>query len=92
MICIIGAFFLANIGRQALQLIIQYASKRFSWSFARASLLTTLKGIINLMVLLVLLFRISLLPSKHMSAAKKPMYCPIEDLDPCAGNHPYGYC
>jgi hypothetical protein len=71
--CILGAFLLASIGRQALQLIIQYASKRFSWSIARASSLITFKGIINLVVLLVLLPRISLLLSKCMSAATKDL-------------------
>ncbi|KAJ5160144.1 uncharacterized protein N7482_007148 [Penicillium canariense] len=49
------AFLLASIGRQALQLMVQYASNRFSWSIARASSLITLKGIINLVLLLIIL-------------------------------------
>ncbi|OGE54468.1 hypothetical protein PENARI_c006G08958 [Penicillium arizonense] len=53
--CTVGAFLLASIGRQALQLIVQYASNRFSWSIARASSLITLKGIINLVTLLFIL-------------------------------------
>ncbi|KAJ5158044.1 Major facilitator superfamily domain general substrate transporter, partial [Penicillium coprophilum] len=71
--CTVGAFLLASIGRQALQLIVQYASNRFSWSIARASSLITLKGIINLLTLLFILPWVSNWLNKHLllsSAAK----------------------
>ncbi|KAJ5826597.1 Major facilitator superfamily domain general substrate transporter [Penicillium robsamsonii] len=71
--CTVGAFLLASIGRQALQLIVQYASNRFSWSIARASSLITLKGIINLVTLLFILPWLSNWLNQHLllsSAAK----------------------
>ncbi|RAK98755.1 MFS general substrate transporter [Aspergillus ibericus CBS 121593] len=59
LICIVSSFLLASIGRQALQLTIQYASNRFSWSIAGASYLITVKGLINLLTLLILLPKLS---------------------------------
>lgn len=64
---IVLTFLLASISRQAMQLIIPYASKRFSWSIARASFLITLKGIINLVTLLLILPRLSTWLSRQMS-------------------------
>ncbi|KAJ5382218.1 Major facilitator superfamily domain general substrate transporter [Penicillium concentricum] len=64
--CTVGAFLLASIGRQALQLIVQYASNRFSWSIARASSLITLKGIINLATLLFILPWLSNWLNQHL--------------------------
>ncbi|KAJ5188096.1 Major facilitator superfamily domain general substrate transporter [Penicillium cf. griseofulvum] len=62
----VGAFLLASIGRQALQLIVQYASNRFSWSIARASSLIALKGVINLVTLLFILPWLSNWLSTHL--------------------------
>ncbi|GKZ22856.1 hypothetical protein AbraIFM66951_004980 [Aspergillus brasiliensis] len=67
LICIVCSFLLASIGRQALQLIIQYASRRFSWSIASASYLITVKGLINLLTLLVLLPKLSDWLRRHLS-------------------------
>ncbi|OJJ72219.1 hypothetical protein ASPBRDRAFT_75463 [Aspergillus brasiliensis CBS 101740] len=67
LICIVCSFLLSSIGRQALQLIIQYASRRFSWSIAGASYLITVKGLINLLTLLVLLPKISDWLRRHLS-------------------------
>ncbi|GJP90785.1 hypothetical protein AlacWU_03684 [Aspergillus niger] len=67
LICIVCSFLLASIGRQALQLIIQYASRRFSWSIAGASYLITVKGLINLLTLLVLLPKLSDWLRRHLS-------------------------
>ncbi|KAL2829492.1 major facilitator superfamily domain-containing protein [Aspergillus cavernicola] len=67
MVYIVCTFLLASIGRQALQLVIPYASKRFSWSIPRASFLVTLKGIINLVTLLFILPPLSTWLSKHAS-------------------------
>lgn len=64
--CTVGAFLLASIGRQALQLMVQYASSRFSWSIARTSSLITLKGIINLVTLLFILPWLSDWLNKHL--------------------------
>jgi hypothetical protein len=64
---IVFTFLLASISKQALQLIIPYASKRFSWSIARASFLITLKGVINLVTLLLILPRLSTWLSRQMS-------------------------
>lgn len=73
--CTVGAFLFASIGRQALQLIVQYASNRFSWSIARASSLITLKGIINLVTLLFILPWLSAWLNKdlHLSPAAKDL-------------------
>lgn len=67
MVFVVLTFLLASIGKQALQLIIPYASKRFSWSIARASFLITLKGVINLITLLLILPRLSIWLSRQMS-------------------------
>lgn len=67
MVFIVLTFLLASISKQALQLIIPYASKRFSWSIARASFLTTLKGVINLITLLLILPWLSTWLSRQMS-------------------------
>jgi hypothetical protein len=64
---VVLTFLLASIGKQAFQLIIPYASKRFSWSIARASFLITLKGTVNLITLLLILPRLSTWLSRQMS-------------------------
>lgn len=48
--------------------MVQYASKRFSWSIASASLIITFKALVNLVALILLLPRLSSLLSKRMSA------------------------
>ncbi|KAH7016860.1 MFS transporter [Ilyonectria destructans] len=73
MLFVVGAFLMASIGRQAVQLIVQYASQRFEWSIARASLLITIKGVINLVCLLIVLPRLSLMLSRRMSPAVKDL-------------------
>jgi hypothetical protein len=70
-LCILGSFLLASVGRQALQLIVQYASKRFSWSIAGAGLVVTFKALVNLAALMFLLPQLSLVLSRHMSPAAK---------------------
>ncbi|KAB8257987.1 major facilitator superfamily domain-containing protein [Aspergillus pseudonomiae] len=64
---IVGTFLLASIGKQALQLIIPYASNRFMWSIPRASFLVTFKGVINLITLLLILPWLSAKLSRQMS-------------------------
>ncbi|KAK0715233.1 hypothetical protein B0H67DRAFT_645010 [Lasiosphaeris hirsuta] len=70
-LCVLGSFLMASVGRQALQLIVQYASKRFSWSIAGASLVITFKALVNLVALVFLLPRLSSVLSKRMSATGK---------------------
>ncbi|KAF8857305.1 hypothetical protein BDZ45DRAFT_705265 [Acephala macrosclerotiorum] len=64
------AFLIASVGNQT-QLIIQYASRRFSWSVGKASLLKALKGIVALVNLLLFLLWLSINLSRHMSPMAK---------------------
>ncbi|KAL2817332.1 major facilitator superfamily domain-containing protein [Aspergillus granulosus] len=68
-----AAFFAGNVGQQALRLLLQYASKRFGWSLAKASILISLKGIINLALLLVILPTLSHLLSKRLPPIPKDL-------------------
>lgn len=72
-LAVIGAFVLASIGRDSLQFVIQYASKKFSWSIAQSSLLITIKGLIHLLSNLFLLPQLSRLLQKHKSAARSDL-------------------
>ena len=68
-----AAFFSATAGQQALKLILQYASKRFSWSMGEASLILSLKGIINLVLLLLILPALSGQLQRRLSPARKDL-------------------
>jgi len=68
-LCVLGSFLMASVGRQALQLIVQYASKRFSWSIAGASLVINFKALVNLVALALLLPWLSSVLSRRMPAA-----------------------
>ncbi|KAL3421494.1 ATP synthase F0 [Phlyctema vagabunda] len=72
-ILILVVFFVSYLGRQSVTLILQYASKRYHWTIAEASYLMSLRGSVNLLVLLVLLPAISVfLESRHsFSTARK---------------------
>ncbi|KAA8651283.1 hypothetical protein EYZ11_009188 [Aspergillus tanneri] len=67
------AFFAADVGKQALQLMLQYVSKRFEWSMAKASILISLKGIINLVLLLIILPILSHLLDRRLSPLKRDL-------------------
>lgn len=69
-----GAFLLANIALPSLRLVTQYASKRFSWTIAKASLLISLKGSINLVCLVAILPYLSRILSRKVSSARKDLY------------------
>ncbi|KID74511.1 MFS efflux pump atnC [Metarhizium brunneum] len=69
-----ASFLMASIGREALQFVVQYASKKFSWTIAQSSLLITIKGVINLLSLLFLLPRFSFLMLKHMSTVRADLF------------------
>ena len=72
-LAITAAFFSATAGQQALKLILQYASKRFSWSMGEASLILSLKGIINLVLLLLILPALSGQLQRRLSPARKDL-------------------
>lgn len=72
-LAIAAAFFSATAGVQALALILQYASKRFSWSMGEASLLFSLKGIINLVLLLAILPALSEQLQRRFGPARKDL-------------------
>ncbi|KAL4882183.1 major facilitator superfamily domain-containing protein [Aspergillus karnatakaensis] len=67
------AFFVGNVGSQALLLMIQYVSKRFGWSMAEAGILISLKGIITLVLLLVILPLTSTYLSRRMSPPSRDL-------------------
>ncbi|PVH96198.1 MFS general substrate transporter [Periconia macrospinosa] len=48
-------FFMACFGTQSMQLLLQYASKKFSWDYSKASLLMTLRSIFHLALATVLM-------------------------------------
>ncbi len=70
---IFASFLMASIGSSALLLMTQYASRRFSWSIPKASLLLSLKGTINIICLLAFLPYISRVLSQTMPAAAKEL-------------------
>ncbi len=72
-LAITATLFSAAAGQQALKLILQYASKRFSWSMGEASLLLSLKGIINLVLLLLILPALSGHLQRRLSPARKEL-------------------
>lgn len=69
----LASFVLANVGRQALQLVIQYTSIKFSWSIARSSSLLTYKGFVTLFTLLLFLPKASLALNKRFSVIKSDL-------------------
>lgn len=74
MLLVTGSFFLASIGREALQFVIQFASKKFAWTIAQASLLITIKGAINLLLLLLILPQVSSMARRYVSALKADLF------------------
>ncbi|KAF7180912.1 hypothetical protein CNMCM7691_000041 [Aspergillus felis] len=54
-VCISIALLTANVAIQSLVIMLQYVSKRFSWSMAKASFLVSLRGSMNLAALLLIL-------------------------------------
>ncbi|KAJ9151387.1 MFS multidrug transporter [Pleurostoma richardsiae] len=66
-VSIIFTFFLILLGRQTTEFLLQYASKRFHWSYARASFLLSLQAAVNLVVVLVLFPALSTLLSRRLN-------------------------
>ncbi|KAL4935447.1 major facilitator superfamily domain-containing protein [Aspergillus oleicola] len=69
------AFFAANAAQQALPFMLQYVSRRFEWSMGKASILKSLKGTINLILLLIILPSMSRLLTVrfHFSPVKRDL-------------------
>jgi hypothetical protein len=73
MVCVASAVLLSSVGTSSIMMATQYASVQFSWSIARASLLKSLKGCVNLVCLLVALPYLSQLLSRRMPPAVKDL-------------------
>ncbi|RYP37115.1 hypothetical protein DL767_003069 [Monosporascus sp. MG133] len=54
-IMLLFVFFLACFGAQALQLLLQYASKKFGWGYGKASLLMSLRSSFHLALATILM-------------------------------------
>ncbi|PWY81815.1 MFS transporter [Aspergillus heteromorphus CBS 117.55] len=67
-------FLLSGFGLEALQFMVQYASKRFSWSMAEASLLISIKGGFNLASYLVVLPLASKILEGYLSPVRKDLW------------------
>ncbi|PYH95837.1 MFS transporter, partial [Aspergillus ellipticus CBS 707.79] len=66
-------FLLASFGLEALGFMVQYASKRFSWSMAEASLLISVKGGFNITSYLVILPLASKILARYLSPVQKDL-------------------
>ncbi|KAM3491160.1 hypothetical protein MY3957_005566 [Beauveria namnaoensis] len=71
--CMFASFLTASVGSSSLSLMTQYASRRFSWSIPKASLLLSLKGAINIVCLLLVLPNVSRVLSQTMPATAKEL-------------------
>ncbi|KAM3525736.1 hypothetical protein NHJ13051_003822 [Beauveria bassiana] len=71
--CMFASFLTASVGSSSLSFMTQYASRRFSWSIPKASLLLSLKGAINIVCLLVVLPNVSRVLSQTMPATAKEL-------------------
>ncbi|SMY21065.1 unnamed protein product [Zymoseptoria tritici ST99CH_1A5] len=70
-ICMLAAFALGHTAPQSVQLVVQYASLRFSWSIAQAGLLLTLKSIVTLIIMLLVLPQLSKIVVRRRSASAR---------------------
>lgn len=51
---LLGVFFLASFASSSSQLLVQYISKRYGWTFAQAGFLLSAKAVVNVLLLTVL--------------------------------------
>ncbi|KAJ5578742.1 uncharacterized protein N7459_007706 [Penicillium hispanicum] len=58
--------FVTMMSRQSTNMLLQYASKRFHWSIARASLLISLRGIFAMVTYLVLMPALSWIAARYL--------------------------
>ncbi|KUL91414.1 hypothetical protein ZTR_01496 [Talaromyces verruculosus] len=59
-------FFVATLSRQAMALLLQYATKKYHWSYSKATLLVSVRGAVNLAAVLVILPFLSRLLLKRL--------------------------
>ncbi|KAJ5205015.1 uncharacterized protein N7498_005894 [Penicillium cinerascens] len=62
----IVTMFVSNISRQSSNMLLQYSSKKFNWSIARASLLISLRGIVQLVNFLVLMPALFFIAARYL--------------------------
>ncbi|RAH45491.1 MFS transporter [Aspergillus brunneoviolaceus CBS 621.78] len=72
-LAIFFAFLTSSIGSQALQFVLQYASKRFMWSVAEATFLISLKGVVNLVAFIIILPLISRILGGYLSPIRRDL-------------------
>ncbi|KAJ6054656.1 hypothetical protein N7444_003754 [Penicillium canescens] len=60
-------FFVTIMTRQSTNLLLQYVSKKFDWSIARASLLISLRGIFSMATFMVLMPALTFLAAKYLN-------------------------
>ncbi|PYH40629.1 MFS transporter [Aspergillus saccharolyticus JOP 1030-1] len=72
-LAIFFAFLTSSIGSQALQFVLQYASKRFAWSVAEATFLISLKGAVNLVAFLLIIPLISKILDRYLSPLNRDL-------------------
>ncbi|KAI9829497.1 MAG: hypothetical protein M1819_006317 [Sarea resinae] len=72
---VLFTFLVAVFEKQSILLLLQYVSKRFGWSIARASILISVQGVVKLALLLIILPLLSILLVDRlgMRSAKKDL-------------------
>ncbi|PWY83292.1 MFS transporter [Aspergillus sclerotioniger CBS 115572] len=65
------AFFMSSYGIVAVPFMLQYVSRRFSWSLAEASLLISVKGVLNCLALVFILPMVSKLLGRYFTPVKR---------------------
>ncbi|OOG01168.1 hypothetical protein ASPCADRAFT_137477 [Aspergillus carbonarius ITEM 5010] len=65
------AFFMSSYGIVAVSFMLQYVSRRFSWSLAEASLLIAVKGVLNCLALVLILPMVSKLLGRYFAPVKR---------------------
>ncbi|RAO65443.1 uncharacterized protein BHQ10_001455 [Talaromyces amestolkiae] len=69
-------FFVATLSRQAMALLLQYATKKYHWSYSKATILVSVRGAVNLAAVLVILPFLSrlLLQRAKLDAPRKDLW------------------
>ncbi|KAL9112668.1 MAG: hypothetical protein Q9187_007728, partial [Circinaria calcarea] len=63
---IVSSFFVAGLGKQVVSVLLQYASKKFHWTYAKAAYLIPLRSGVSLLVLGALIPGLSYLFEKKL--------------------------
>ncbi|GIK06760.1 hypothetical protein Aspvir_002411 [Aspergillus viridinutans] len=86
-VCISIALLMANVAIQSLLITLQYVSKRFSWSMAKASFLVSLKGIMNLTALLLILPALSKALDRFLPPIRRDLRISLGSVLTIAAGH-----